>query len=100
MIVQQEYLLLQEEITCPSEQDLSSQEGHTPQEGYESMNIIIFVCKSRVIHYSQANAPPPSYPSLQQPLLPNTQTLPETVQQQTVSDNLSKKTKSFFFSQI
>ena len=97
MIVQQGYLPLQEQITSPSEQDLSSQEGHTPQEGYESMNIIIFFCKSRVIHYSQADAPPPSYPSVQQqPLLPNTQTVPETVQQQTVSDNLSKKTKSFF----
>ena len=89
MIVQQGYLPLQEQIIFPSEQDLSPQEANTPQEGYESMNIIIFVCESHAIHYSQADAPLPSYPSVQQqPLLPNTQTLPETVQQQTVSDNL------------
>ena len=96
MIVQQEYLLLQEQITCPSEEDLSLQEGYTPQERYESMNIILFVCKSHVIHYSQVDAPPPYYPSVQQqPCLFNTQTVP-VIQQQTVSDDLSKKTKSFF----
>ena len=100
MIVQQGYLPLQEQITSPSEQDLSPQEGYTPQERYESMNIIIFVCKSHVIHYSQVDAPPPYYPSVQQqPCLSNTQTVP-VIKQQTVSDDLSKKTKSSFLSQI
>ena len=96
MIVQQGYLPLQEQVRSPSEQDLSPQEGYTPQEGYESMNIIIFVCESHVIHYSQLDSPPPYYPSVQQqPCLSNTQTVP-VIQQQTVSDDLSKKTKSFF----
>ena len=42
MIMQQGYLPLQEQITNTSEQDFSPQEEHTPQEGYESMHIIIF----------------------------------------------------------
>lgn len=51
--MQQGYLPLQEQITNTSEQDFSPREEHTPQEGYKSMHIIIFVSLMTLFTYKQ-----------------------------------------------